>query len=903
MLPNVFSTVPRTADPADPADAAEADPADPADPADLADPFDGSGSRPRSTSFGVLGFKFDGMFSSARQENSADPETNADKTPPARPLVDRSVETPILAGKPAPFTARLSRSSSSMRFVSWNGRLESLPESSRSLDPETSLDARTSDEHPVEASTRACPSPRAGRRSATHEANGKLPDGSAEPDPNEAHVIYGFDPTLGWATRLALWMAGFLLRLVLFVFVQRSPRNHARRRHESPVVTKVVNAFVSSSWPLIRRAARRGVSTRLKEIINESLRNRPRAEQKIKELANLDLDIGPHPFVVLSSSVEQSYRGRHSFIDVDLQTRIWAESFELTADLNIVGSSPDITAALSSMSLEDQLIRVRLGPLQSRMPCFQALQVAFASKPTLDLTLDVGPHQSYTGAVCSSLFSNVGTFLGKNVIEMAIENFLVWPNKVIVRTSDWAHLISWLPAQPPSPPEGTFKPKRIGHLCVNVVEAKELAVNKTLSSDSDPFVKVRVGTAQRRTPTCNDTINPKWMTRPARAGKTRKQLSSAIHAIQAAKLSSGTTNEPGCEARVSADSSLFSLAWSSLWFSARTPESESEPEPEPEISPGPATPTAPLGAGPPRVNFVGVRDDTPPTEAKADVLARPLGPSTSDEDHSGPPPSTDDAQFMFQFPVVESSQSLEVEVWDDESSGVFFRDVMLGSAEVVIDDLEPDQLYTRWHDLDCSEFFRRFVSKRLTRAPEHRSRVLLQYKWVPLRAMSSTVSSRVMLCAFLSAWVVAHFVLTCARAFVDQVHLRWLASFALWHAGVAGFAAVLAGPCLSGMLRVFEKELLGEETKASASKSVAHVNFATATAKRETAQQTTSVKGGASEAWTEPVDAGDTSTPFLSGLAVEHGGRPESIEPSVRFLETLSAEETLVMEGTCSSDA
>ena len=98
------------------------------------------------------------------------------------------------------------------------------------------------------------------------------------------------------------------------------------------------------------------------------------------------------------------------------------------------------------------------------------------------------------------------------LVETVLDQFLCWPKHVVVPVSDVA-------LGPDFKPNLDYEtaPKPIGTLYLAVKRCTDLINNDAITGDkSDPYVIIKVGQAEKRTPTIDDDLNPARGPRPER---------------------------------------------------------------------------------------------------------------------------------------------------------------------------------------------------------------------------------------------------------------------------------------------------------------------------------------------------------------------------------------------------
>lgn len=120
-----------------------------------------------------------------------------------------------------------------------------------------------------------------------------------------------------------------------------------------------------------------------------------------------------------------------------------------------------------------------------KLPLIGGIQVYFLNAPNINFTLDG-----------LSSIPGLSAFI-RSKIEEKITKKIVFPNKVTKRFSKSVEP-SELKALEPA-----------GVLRVHVFEAKDLMA-KDITGKSDPYAILFVGAQEHKTPTVNQSLNPKW---------------------------------------------------------------------------------------------------------------------------------------------------------------------------------------------------------------------------------------------------------------------------------------------------------------------------------------------------------------------------------------------------------
>ncbi|XP_031626482.1 extended synaptotagmin-2 isoform X3 [Contarinia nasturtii] len=172
---------------------------------------------------------------------------------------------------------------------------------------------------------------------------------------------------------------------------------------------------------------------------------------------------------------------------------------EIIMDMDLFYASDcDINFQLSGMKagIKDfqihGMVRVIMKPLISKMPLVGGLQIFFLNNPDIDFNL--------VGVADLLDMPGLSDMLRRIIIEQ-IGAIMVLPNKLPISLSDEV-------------PSITLKmPEPEGVLRIHVVEAKDLMkkdIGVLGKGKSDPYAIVMVGSQQFRTPTIDNTVNPKW---------------------------------------------------------------------------------------------------------------------------------------------------------------------------------------------------------------------------------------------------------------------------------------------------------------------------------------------------------------------------------------------------------
>lgn len=335
------------------------------------------------------------------------------------------------------------------------------------------------------------------------------------------------DGLLAVVWEVAWWLLrgfiGYFVRAMVYVFLQSRQWSGARTKHESPLLASIVNHVLLEFWPLIREATELSCRTTALRLVNEQLSRMK--SPVVDKMLTFEVDIGKRPIQVKSASLVPSYTYREgdmtaSFLDLDLALDLEGDSVALSGDFTLAGdvSQTPIGVKIKNLNFSKEQLRVKLGPLQSSLPCFRALQVGFARTPELEMDWEVSSrttmvNEIYKGVAATTggiLSHAIADFLQNKVLLSLVNNFAVWPNKVVVPTTTWAYMfVGYVPEQPPPIKHDELSFPPIGHVLVSVVEARDLVQNSI--SESDSYVRVRVGGAELRTETCYNTSNPVWL--------------------------------------------------------------------------------------------------------------------------------------------------------------------------------------------------------------------------------------------------------------------------------------------------------------------------------------------------------------------------------------------------------
>lgn len=157
-------------------------------------------------------------------------------------------------------------------------------------------------------------------------------------------------------------------------------------------------------------------------------------------------------------------------------------------DCEFIFGVSGMVGGIKDLQIEGTM-RVIMKPLIPTLPIIGGIQYFFIEDPDIDFIL--------TGV--TGLFDIPGIRSQvRKVIEASINSMLVLPNMKVVNLSDAADVIAYL---------RTPEPK--GVLRVYVMEGKNL-IPQDLNGLSDPYVIVKVGAQESRSPTISYSLNPEW---------------------------------------------------------------------------------------------------------------------------------------------------------------------------------------------------------------------------------------------------------------------------------------------------------------------------------------------------------------------------------------------------------
>ena len=228
---------------------------------------------------------------------------------------------------------------------------------------------------------------------------------------------------------------GCLIRALIFVFVQLPMLGRTRRDFKWPLLTAACNAFLTLFWPRLRVIVSNVLRDRVLVIVNEFLSEMPNAP--IKSLASLECNLGRRAIVVEEAWLSTSYHS-YDFLDLHVVCSLEGDTLELVSDLCVDRNNkllPQLTAVVRGLSFRSERLKVKFGPLSSSLPCFGALQVAFAEAPSINLKANVTALESIPLLVS---FSLINSFI-EGLVQKLLRNHFRWPRALIVPTKSWAH--------------------------------------------------------------------------------------------------------------------------------------------------------------------------------------------------------------------------------------------------------------------------------------------------------------------------------------------------------------------------------------------------------------------------------------------------------------------------------
>jgi len=248
-------------------------------------------------------------------------------------------------------------------------------------------------------------------------------------------LIYIAWPLLRVVKKCLRCYLGCVIRALIFVVVQLPMLGRTRRGFKWPLLTAACNAFLTLFWPRLRVIVSNVLRDRVLGIVNELLSEMPNAP--IKSLASLECNLGRRAIVVEEAWLSTSYHSYH-FLDLHLVCSLEGDTLELVSDLCVDRHNkllPQLTAVVRGLSFRSERLKVKFGPLSSSLPCFGALQVAFAEAPSINLKANVTALESIPLLVS---FSLINSFI-EGLVQKLLRNHFQWPRALIVPSKCWAH--------------------------------------------------------------------------------------------------------------------------------------------------------------------------------------------------------------------------------------------------------------------------------------------------------------------------------------------------------------------------------------------------------------------------------------------------------------------------------
>lgn len=302
--------------------------------------------------------------------------------------------------------------------------------------------------------------------------------------------------------RVLAYVAGCALRAVAWVLVQRHPAT-ARPGEEWPRwVVRVLNYVLEGAWPTFRAAINDGVNVKALPVANEAL---ARMEHRsVDKITSLNFDVGGEPPSLTSVRVSPSLSG-YDYVDVDLGLRLRGHAVRLDLDANLGGDDlPDVAGSITRFGLEGA-VRVKVGPLQTPLPCASQVRVGFSERPSLRLASNFRLHESVAALPIGLSLKAIDRFIAR-LAENVLNARLCWPRCATVNLAaalngpDYAER-----ALGEEPSEAA----PIGHLRVEIVRCANL-LNNDVGGASDPYVVATLGSVSRKTEKLDDTCDPEW---------------------------------------------------------------------------------------------------------------------------------------------------------------------------------------------------------------------------------------------------------------------------------------------------------------------------------------------------------------------------------------------------------
>ena len=250
-------------------------------------------------------------------------------------------------------------------------------------------------------------------------------------------------PVLNFVKSCIRCYVGTCLRVLLFIFVQLPMLGRTRRDFKWPLLTAACNAFLTLFWPRLRIIVSNVLRDRVREIVNDVLDGMP--NPPIKSLVSLECNLGRRAITIEEAWLSTSYHS-YDFLDLHLVCSLEGDTLELVSDLCVDSRNkllPQLTAVVRGLSFQSERLKVKFGPLSTSLPCFGALQVAFAEAPKVDLRATV----TALDAISLTGFGSLGpinSFVEK-LVQNLLRNHFCWPRAVIVPTKGWAHNIGAVP--------------------------------------------------------------------------------------------------------------------------------------------------------------------------------------------------------------------------------------------------------------------------------------------------------------------------------------------------------------------------------------------------------------------------------------------------------------------------
>jgi hypothetical protein len=250
-------------------------------------------------------------------------------------------------------------------------------------------------------------------------------------------------PVLNFVKSCIRCYVGTCLRVLLFIFVQLPMLGRTRRDFKWPLLTAACNAFLTLFWPRLRIIVSNVLRDRVREIVNELLDGMP--NPPIKSLVSLECNLGRRAITIEEAWLSTSYHS-YDFLDLHLVCSLEGDTLELVSDLCVDSRNkllPQLTAVVRGLSFQSERLKVKFGPLSTSLPCFGALQVAFAEAPKVDLRATV----TALDAISLTGFSSFNVINGfvEGLVQNLLRNHFSWPRAVIVPTKGWAHNIGAVP--------------------------------------------------------------------------------------------------------------------------------------------------------------------------------------------------------------------------------------------------------------------------------------------------------------------------------------------------------------------------------------------------------------------------------------------------------------------------